>query len=95
MIRPESVLAFLNFQDLGLLLMPADNSRESGLYNVHQRLAARALWDALEARPDADADEVYHSSPKLPTPVPFDNLINLSTQEVLSTLVELRRLLIQ
>lgn len=33
----------LNYLDLGLDLLPADNSRESGLYNVHQRLATGRL----------------------------------------------------
>ena len=32
-----------NYQDLGLSILPADNSRESGLYNVHQRLATGRL----------------------------------------------------
>ena len=32
-----------NYIDLGLQLLPADNSRESGLYNVHQRLATGRL----------------------------------------------------
>lgn len=32
-----------DYQDLGLTLLPANNSRESGLYNVHQRLATGRL----------------------------------------------------
>lgn len=32
-----------NYTDLGLNLIPADNSRESGLFNVHQRLASGRL----------------------------------------------------
>ena len=32
-----------NYQDLGLNLVPANNSRESGLFEVHQRLATGRL----------------------------------------------------
>jgi phage terminase large subunit-like protein len=32
-----------DYLDLGLSILPADNSRESGLYNVHQRLATGRL----------------------------------------------------
>lgn len=33
----------INYQDLGLNLIPADNSRESGLFEAHQRLATGRL----------------------------------------------------
>lgn len=33
----------IDYQQLGLDIMPANNSRESGLYNVHQRLATGRL----------------------------------------------------
>lgn len=33
----------IDYQALGLNIIPADNSRESGLYNVHQRLATGRL----------------------------------------------------
>jgi phage terminase large subunit-like protein len=48
------------YTDLGLKLIPANNSRESGLYEVHQRLATGRLKVFKSLRPWFAEYRIYH-----------------------------------
>lgn len=50
--------------DLGLNLIPADNSRESGLYAVHQRLATGRLKVFKSLKPWLAEYRIYHRDEK-------------------------------
>lgn len=52
------------YRDLGLLLVEADNSRESGLYEVHQRLATGRLKVFRSLKPWLTEYRIYHRDEK-------------------------------
>lgn len=52
------------YRDLGLTLIPADNSRESGLYEVHQRLATGRLKVFKSLKPWLAEYRIYHRDEK-------------------------------
>lgn len=52
------------YTDLGLHLIPADNSRESGLYEVHQRLATGRLKVFKSLKPWLAEYRIYHRDEK-------------------------------
>jgi phage terminase large subunit-like protein len=52
------------YTDLGLKLIPADNSRESGLYEVHQRLATGRLKVFKTLKPWLSEYRIYHRDDK-------------------------------
>lgn len=52
------------YTDLGLVLIPADNSRESGLYEVHQRLATGRLKIFKSLKPWFAEYRIYHRDEK-------------------------------
>lgn len=52
------------YQDLGLTLTPADNSRESGLYEVHQRLATGRLKVFRSLKPWLAEYRIYRRDEK-------------------------------
>lgn len=52
------------YRDLGLKLVEADNSRESGLYEVHQRLATGRLKVFKSLKPWLSEYRIYHRDEK-------------------------------
>lgn len=52
------------YRDLGLTLIPADNSRESGLYEVHQRLATGRLKVFKSLKPWLAEYRIYRRDEK-------------------------------